>query len=79
MDRFWPVANCMYTVEAWVAELCRRFGRGPIAVPVEQVKGALVFMLRKYELSLAKTRGRSERLLNQQHSRAGNRTHSPDD
>ena len=34
-------------VEAWVAELCRRFGRGPIAVAVEQVKGALVFMLRK--------------------------------
>jgi transposase len=36
-------------VEAWVAELCRRFGRGPIAVAVEQVKGALVFMLCKYE------------------------------
>jgi transposase len=36
-------------VEAWVAELCRRFGHGPIAVAVEQVKGALVFMLRKYE------------------------------
>jgi transposase len=37
------------TVEAWVGELCRRFGPGPIAVAVEQVKGALVCMLRKYE------------------------------
>ena len=36
-------------VEAWVGELCRRFGPGPIAVAVEQVKGALVCMLRKYE------------------------------
>src|SRR5215469_7917020 len=37
------------TVEAWVGELCRRFGPGPIAVAVEPVKGALVCMLRKYE------------------------------
>jgi len=37
-------------VEAWVGELCRRFGHGPIAVAVEQVKGALVYMLRKYEM-----------------------------
>lgn len=37
------------TVEAWVGELCRRFGHGPIAVAVEQVKGALMCMLRKYE------------------------------
>jgi transposase len=37
------------TVEAWVGELCRRFGGGPIAVAVEQVKGALVCMLGKYE------------------------------
>ena len=37
------------TAEAWVGELCRRFGHGPIAVAVEQVKGALVCMLRKYE------------------------------
>ena len=36
-------------VEAWVGELCRRFGHGPIAVAVEQTKGALVYMLRKYE------------------------------
>ena len=37
------------TVEAWVAELCQRFGHRPIAVAVEQVKGALVFMLNKYQ------------------------------
>jgi Transposase len=37
------------TVEAWVAELCQRFGHRPIAIAVEQVKGALVFMLNKYE------------------------------
>ena len=37
------------TVEAWVGALCRRFGGGPIAVAVEQVQGALVCMLRKYE------------------------------
>jgi len=37
------------TVEAWVGALCRRFGGGPIAVAVEQVKGALVCMLGKYE------------------------------
>ena len=28
------------TVEAWVGQLCRRFGNRPIAVAVEQVKGA---------------------------------------
>lgn len=38
------------TVEAWVGQLGRRFGNRPIAVAVEQVKGALVFMLSKYEL-----------------------------
>jgi transposase len=38
------------TVEAWVGQLCRRFGNRPIAVAVEQVKGALVCMLSKYEL-----------------------------
>jgi transposase len=36
-------------VEAWVGQLCQRFGNRPIAVAVEQVKGALVFMLSKYE------------------------------
>jgi len=36
-------------VEAWVGQLCQQFGNRPIAVAVEQVKGALVFMLSKYE------------------------------
>jgi transposase len=36
-------------VEAWIGQLCQRFGHRPIAVAVEQVKGALVFMLSKYE------------------------------
>ena len=46
---FGELAHNPETVEAWVGELCRRFGAGPIAVAVEQVKGALVCMLRKYE------------------------------
>jgi transposase len=37
------------TVEAWIAQLCQRFGERPIAIAVEQVKGALVYMLAKYE------------------------------
>jgi transposase len=37
-------------VEAWVGQLCQRFGQRPIAVAVEQSRGALVFMLAKYEL-----------------------------
>ena len=37
------------TVEAWVAQLCQRFGERPIAIAVEQLKGALVYMLAKYE------------------------------
>ena len=36
-------------VEAWVGQLCLRFGNRPIAVAVEQSRGALVFMLTKYE------------------------------
>jgi transposase len=36
-------------VEAWVGQLCQRFGSGPIAVAIEQSRGALVFMLSKYE------------------------------
>lgn len=36
-------------VEAWVAELRLRFGHRPVAVAVEQTRGALVFMLSKYE------------------------------
>ena len=35
-------------VEAWVGQLCQRFGNRPIAVAVEQSRGALVFMLSKY-------------------------------
>jgi hypothetical protein len=37
------------TVEAWVAQLCQGFGNRPIAIAVEQTKGALVYMLAKYE------------------------------
>ena len=37
------------TVEAWVAQLSQRFGERPIAIAVEQTKGALVYMLAKYQ------------------------------
>ena len=37
------------TVESWVANLYQRFAPRPIAVAVEQSRGALVFMLSKYE------------------------------
>src|SRR5690348_14264057 len=36
-------------VEVWVGQLCQRFSNRPIAVAVEQSRGALVFMLSKYE------------------------------
>jgi hypothetical protein len=36
-------------VEFWVAQLCQRFAKGPIAVALEQSRGSLVFMLSKYE------------------------------
>src|SRR5215468_11479586 len=36
-------------VEVWVAQLCRQFAQGPIAVALEQSRGSLVFMLSKYE------------------------------
>ena len=36
-------------VEAWVAQITQRFAGRPIAVAVEQTRGALVFMLSKYE------------------------------
>jgi transposase len=36
-------------VEVWVAQLCQRFVQRPIAVAIEQSRGALVFMLSKYE------------------------------
>lgn len=36
-------------VDAWVGQLCQRFGGRPMAVAVEQSRGALVFLLSKYE------------------------------
>jgi transposase len=36
-------------VEAWVGQLCQKFAHRPIAVALEQSRGALVFMLSKYE------------------------------
>jgi hypothetical protein len=36
------------TVEAWAAELARRFGGRPIAVALEQSRGSLLFLLAKY-------------------------------
>src|SRR5499425_2971521 len=36
-------------VEAWVGQLCQRFAHHPIALALEQSRGALVFMLSKYE------------------------------
>src|ERR1700746_3546130 len=36
-------------VEAWVGQLCQRFATGPIAVAIEQSRGAPVFMRSKYE------------------------------
>jgi transposase len=41
--------NTPEAVEAWVGQLCQRFSNHPIAVAVEQSRGALVFMLSKYE------------------------------
>jgi transposase len=35
-------------IESWVGMLCGRFGDQPIALAVEQSRGALVFMLSKY-------------------------------
>jgi transposase len=36
-------------IEAWIAQIGQRFADRPIAVAVEQTRGALVFMLSKYE------------------------------
>jgi transposase len=36
-------------IEAWVAQMSQRFAGRPIAVAVEQCRGALVFLLSKYE------------------------------
>ena len=35
-------------VDAWATELGRRFGGRPIAIALEQSRGALLFMLTKY-------------------------------
>src|SRR4051794_5524112 len=40
--------NTPEAVDAWAADLQQRFGGGPIAVIVEQSRGALVYMLTKY-------------------------------
>jgi transposase len=40
--------NTPEAVEAWAADLQQRFGGGPIAVIVEQSRGALVYMVTKY-------------------------------
>jgi transposase len=37
-------------IDAWVVEISQRFGHRPIAVAVEQTRGALVFLLSKYAL-----------------------------
>jgi transposase len=36
-------------IEAWIAQIGQRFAGRPIAVAVEQTRGALVFLLSKYE------------------------------
>jgi len=43
------VVHSPEAVEAWVGQLCQRFGNRPLAVAVEQSRGALVCMLSKYE------------------------------
>src|ERR1044071_7512869 len=40
--------NTPETVEVWAASLQQRFGGRPIAVCLEQSRGALVYMLAKY-------------------------------
>jgi transposase len=42
------LAHTPETVDAWAAELARRFGGRPIAVALEQSRGSLLFMLTKY-------------------------------
>ena len=41
--------NTPEAVEAWAAGLAQRFGGRPVAVALEQARGALMFMLTKYE------------------------------
>ena len=42
------LAHTPEALEAWAAEVAHRFGGQPIAVAVEQSRGALLFMLTKY-------------------------------
>ena len=44
-----PISHIPEAVEAWVAQMSQRFAGRPIAVAVEQSRGALVFLLSKYE------------------------------
>jgi transposase len=43
------VAHTPEAIDAWVAQMSQRFAGRPIAVAVEQTRGALVFLLSKYE------------------------------
>jgi transposase len=43
------IENTPEAIDAWAIELSRRFGERPIAVALEQVRGALVFTLTKYQ------------------------------
>ena len=43
------ISHMPEAIEAWVAQMSQRFAGRPIAVAVEQSRGALVFMLSKYE------------------------------
>lgn len=45
---FGELKNTPEAVEAWAAALNERFGGRPIAVCLEQSRGALVYMLAKY-------------------------------
>ena len=43
------VGHMPEAIEAWIAQISQRFAGRPIAVAVEQSRGALVFVLSKYE------------------------------
>src|SRR5438128_3162498 len=43
------VGHMPEAIEAWAAQMSQRFAGRPIAVAVEQTRGALVFLLSKYE------------------------------
>jgi hypothetical protein len=42
------VAHTPEALDAWVAQLRQRFGDRPIAIALEQSRGALLFTLTKY-------------------------------